>query len=445
MFIWLLGTLGAAIVLSYFPLGEQLHRRLSLGLCVAAAVLTGYVATELWNTSAPFGYADMWMGSATTITALVFIVASYVLIHVVAYQRLERDHLDGPMSLTRLRHHLAALHGITLAAVVASMSNNLWLAFGGLTIASLIILAATGFSRRKIIGWGVIVLGLLAVLFGFMTSSTVAWDQLTFSRLLATSENSSQLVLAAWVLAMFVLGSLSGLAPFGNIVEHTTKSASMLLRAMSRSVLAISATFILLRLTFVADVALGDQIQTGAVFLAIGLITAVWALATRFKQPDDSEARFGFLAANTAFVAGLGPAGLIVVIFLLASRVTLAPLCAVVEQGGRVKHWSRAIVLSIIGLPVATCFIAYVILVGYGLQLFPWLTLAMLGLIIAWSVAELVRLPTFEHPEGSHALTLLDKTALGLVSLQVVISLAAITPDAIALGVSAIAQLTNAL
>lgn len=446
IFSWLLVLLAVAVLASYGPFGEQLHRRVSLVSSLAAVAVAAFAIRDVWGTHVVFGYADMWLGSSTTALTLGMIVVSALFVQIVAYQRLGQEHLEGPMSLVRLRHHLAALHGITLAAVVAAMANNLWLAFAGLSVSSAIIFAATGATKKKTALFVVLVLGLWAIPVGMMVSSGVAFDALNITSILnsfAAQSPSSVVLRSTWCIALLALGALASFAPFGDLASRITHSSGVLIRAMSRSVLAIAATMLLLRLAFATTLGLASEVHVSWTLLAIGLIGAVWSLVRLYQGRESVDVRFAMIGALTAFVVGLGPAGLIVALMLLLARMTLAPLTAIIERDDVTKRWSRLFSLASIGLPLSGVFAGLMIMLGYGLQLYPALTLVMLVIVIAWTWLQANRMP--QQQGDVPRWTYLDTTATSLVVVQVMLTLGLLTPYAITYAVSALSQLTNAL
>ncbi|MCR4311989.1 MAG: hypothetical protein NUV56_01760, partial [Candidatus Uhrbacteria bacterium] len=299
MFSWLLLALASAIILCFIPFGERALRNISLSMSTVAAVLGGYVVVELWKTNQAFGYADMWWSSASTVTALILVLASSLLIQCVAYQRFAKEHLEGPLSLPRLRLHLSALHGMTLAAIMTSMANNLWIALAGIFISVIVMVLATDMTKRKIIALFGVALLFVGIALGFMRGGVLDWDNLTFSNLLSAPMYAEWAVRAAWGGALLVLGALAGFAPFGSVFTNATQSASIILRASARSVLVIASTVTFLRLTFVTNIAFGSM-STGNVLLAVGLFSAVWAIVTLWQNDSNAmDARFAFLAACT--------------------------------------------------------------------------------------------------------------------------------------------------
>lgn len=432
IFLWLLALLGGTAVLCACPFGESAVRRISLAGSVGAVVLGGYVIRDLLLGGGSFGYADMWLGTATAAVGLALVLVSALFVDIVAYSTLGAEHLHGSLSLSKLRCALTALHALTFVSAVAVVSDNIWLTLAACFAGVAIAVLASGRTKTHLIALGGFAMAFGLIAKGFFVSAVptmtaaVAWNHFTFTNL-ASTHLEGWAFIAAWGLALIALGATFGVAPLVRRFDAFTENACAPLAAAIRSVFAVATTLTFLRLTFITNQSLDAAPRTQAVLLAAGLLSMVWALVILIKHRDNDRARMMFLGAATMFVVGIGPAGMIVALMLLVCRVTLAPLSG----------------LARVPLLLSSVFISLLIMFGYGVQMQPVLAMIMFALVCIWLVAEWQAWPrTKASPTTVPAV---KNIAYALIALQIIFALVLMTPSAIAIAVDALGQLAGSL
>lgn len=431
IFHWLLALLAATTILCACPFGERAARRILVLGAALAAIVGAYAIRDFLAVDA-FGYADMWLGGGTSAIGLALVLASSLLVALVAYVTLGASHLHGSLTLAKLRAILVALASFSFFAVVAVVSDNIWLSLASCFALVAIAILASGRSRTHLIAVGGFAVALGLVAKGFFTSAmptmtaAVAWNHFTFTNLASTRLDEWYFI-GAWALALVVLGATFGVAPFVRRFDAFTDNVGAEITSAIRSVLAIATTMTFLRLTFVTNQSLDAEPRTQSVMLAAGVLSMVWALVVFMKHRDIDRARMMFLGAVTLFVAGIGPAGMIVALMLLVARATMAPLAAIAR----------------VPLLLSSVFISLLIMFGYGVQMQPTLAVIMLVLVGVWMVAEWQSWPAVKSSPAK--LGLRDKLAYGLALLQIIFALLLMTPPAIAIAVGSLNQLTSSL
>lgn len=443
----LFAILALGILLTYIPFGERAVRWVTVGVAVATLGFIGMVVGSNIMTIGPFGYAHMFTWSISAAAGLAFVLAPYVFMAVVSHQALAYEHLQSTLSLMALRNRIAALHTVAFGGVLTVLANNVWLFWLGVVImlAAFVLVAGWTKQRAAVIGGLALV---LFVSFALLGGSFAYHDfsQLRFEVILDSASPNWRFIVG-FLGSVVTLGALAGLAPFGRNVWRLMRNENAVVRGIFQVMIAGTALLALLRLAFIGGAIWGEA-EVQPIFLAIGVITLAWTVALLARDKSDGsllDTLLLFLSGLTMFVLGIGPAGVIGSVMLLAARVTLGPLGVIALADGQAnaKRWTDVYALSMLCLPLSGAFVGYIIVIGYGVQLN--ITSAMIvGLLIA-TAGVVVVLQRARQTAEVAPWNVGDKIAAGLVGLQVVIMLFLMTPTAIQMSVRILDRLANSL
>lgn len=423
----LIGVLMAGAGLVYLPLSERKIRDLSVLLTALGSGLALYIAWPGFTAAYAFGPAQVWYLDGLAALMCVLIAVISLSSAIIAHRYLAREHADGIISLTDIRHYYTMVPLFVASMYVASLSNNvglLWVAIEATTLSTTLLVAFYRKQSAIEAAWKYVLLCSLGISLGLvgvlLTTYAAGQNGVNSSLLLTTFRDiataggmNAGLVKWAFVFLFVGIGTKVGFVPMHTWLPDAHSKTPSPVSALLSGILLNVALVSLLRFRQVTDLALGDGGSwTGKFFLVFGLLSIlvpafILLIQKNYKRllAYSSIEHMGLMA----FAIGLGPAGIIPAIIHMPAHALLKSglffgageifTTYKTTDSSVVTHvWLRLpktatlfllTLLMLLAVPPGAVFVSELILIGFGLHNFLIPTLVVIAALTMVFVAML--------------------------------------------------------
>ncbi len=404
---------------AYVLKSERTLRFVALASSTLVSILIAITAVAALSAPLSFGEAGLWYIDSAGALLLLTIATTSVLSAIVSYRYIGIEYQRGILSLSDVRLYYLLFPLFVLSMLAAVMANSLiilWIAMEGTTLATAFLV---GIYRRKSsleaawkyvllcsMGTGLALTGLVLLMFAFQGAGLSDEAVFLWTNISDVAMNPSvnqDLLKLAFVFVIVGFGTKIGLVPLHAWLPDALSKTPAPISALLSSTLLPVSFFSLLRIKHVVDNVFGSTEWTGTFFLvfgilSIGLAGVVLTLQRNYKRMLAFTA-IGHMGMMT-FAIGTGPAGIVPVFmhlpgyallmsaaYFLAGDIILEARSTDIEN---VKGLQRKmpitaflflmVLLLLVAAPPSIFFTTELLLIGYGLQNFPVVTLlALLG------------------------------------------------------------------
>lgn len=415
--IVLIAVLVLAAGAAYLPVSERRLRDLAVLFMSVSSAMAIYIAWPGFGSAAVLGPASLWYldGLAAMIWILIALISLSATL--VAHRYLAHELHEGVISLTDIRHYFAMVPLFVASMYVASLSNNvglLWVALESTTLSTTLLVAF--YRKRSAIeaAWKYILICSLGISLGLVGVLLMAYAAgqagaeaslllSTFRDVAGAGGVNGQLIRWAFVFLFVGIGTKVGFVPMHTWLPDAHSKTPSPVSAMLSGILLNVALVSLLRFRQVTDLALADQGSwTGKFFLIFGALSIVVPAFIMLVQKNykrllaySSIEHMGLMA----FAIGLGPAGLIPAVMHMPGHALLksglfygageilttykTTDSAQITDVWRCLPKTGAIffvtLLMLLAVPPSAVFVSELIMLGFGLRDWLWLTLIVVG------------------------------------------------------------------
>lgn len=416
---------GAGLV--YLPLSERRIRDLSVVVIAVASGIAGYIAWPGFTSAHAFGPSQVWYLDGLSALMLCLIAFISLSSAIIAHRYLAREHAEGIISLTDIRHYSTMVPLFVASMYVASLSNNvglLWVAIEATTLSTTLLVAFYRKQSAIEAAWKYVLLCSLGISLGLvgvlLTTYAAGQNGVNSSLLLTTFRDiataggvNAGLMKWAFVFLFVGIGTKVGFVPMHTWLPDAHSKTPSPVSALLSGVLLNVALVSLLRFRQVTDLALGDGGSwTGKFFLVFGLMSILLPAFILLIQKNykrllaySSIEHMGLMA----FAIGLGPAGIIPAIMHMPGHALLKSglffgageifTTYKTTDSSAITHvWSRLpktatlfllTLLMLLAVPPGAIFVSELIMIGFGLHNFLIPTLVVIVALTMVCVAML--------------------------------------------------------
>ncbi|HRH31913.1 MAG TPA: proton-conducting transporter membrane subunit [bacterium] len=404
----LIAVLVLGAVLVYLPLSERRIRDLGVVVMTISSGIAVYIAWPGFAAAQAFGPSQMWYLDGLAALMLVLIAAISLSSAIIAHRYLAREHEEGIISLTDIRHYSTMVPLFVASMYVATLSNNvglLWVAIEATTLSTTLLVAFYRKQSAIEAAWKYVLLCSLGISLGLvgvlLTTYAAGQNGVNSSLLLTTFRDiataggvNAGLIKWAFVFLFVGIGTKVGFVPMHTWLPDAHSKTPSPVSALLSGILLNVALVALLRFRQVTDLALGDGGSwTGKFFLVFGVMSILLPAFILLIQKNykrllaySSIEHMGLMA----FAIGLGPAGIIPAIMHMPAHALLKSglffgageifITYKTTDSSVVTHvWSRLpktatlflfTLLMLLAVPPGAVFVSELIMIGFGLHNF---------------------------------------------------------------------------